>query len=137
MRHPGKEPWVPLRPRRSVKVGAWSEIMNESIDWKSAVAFSVKDPQKGVLIRGRCVALFAALVFANLPAMATAQSSSCPGIHMNILNIKNSARTVACALFDSPVGFPYRDRNLRIRVSGLYLYDQREGRRSRSHPHDG
>ena len=34
------------------------------------------------------------------------QSSSCPGIHVKILNIRNSSGTVACALFDSPVGFP-------------------------------
>jgi len=57
----------------------------------------------------RCVALFAVLVFANLPPVAFAQSSSsppCPGIHVKILNIRNSAGTVDCALFDSPVGFP-------------------------------
>jgi uncharacterized protein (DUF2141 family) len=53
----------------------------------------------------RCVALFAVLVFANLPAVAFAQSS-CPGIHVKILNIRNSTGTVDCALFDSPVGFP-------------------------------
>jgi uncharacterized protein (DUF2141 family) len=80
--------------------------MNESIDWKSVVAFTVKDPQKGVLMWVRCVALLAVLVFANLPVTVSAQSSSCPGIHINILNIENSTGTVACALFDSPVGFP-------------------------------
>jgi uncharacterized protein (DUF2141 family) len=52
----------------------------------------------------QCVALFAVLVFANLPAVAFAQSS-CPGIHVKILNIGNSTGTVDCALFDSPVGF--------------------------------
>ena len=55
--------------------------MNESIDWKSAVAFTVKDQGKGVLMRFRCVLLFAGLVFANFPATALAESSSCPGIH--------------------------------------------------------
>ena len=81
--------------------------MNESIDWKSAVAFTVRDPERGVLIRVRCVALFAVLVFAGLPAaLAQSPSSSCIGIHMNILNIRNSTGTVACALFDSPAGFP-------------------------------
>src|SRR5581483_10080148 len=55
----------------------------------------------------RCVALFAVLVFANLLPVAFAQSSSpCPGIHVKILNIRNSDGTVACALFDSPAGFP-------------------------------
>ncbi len=53
------------------------------------------------------VALFAVLVFANLLPVAFSQSSStCPGIHVKILNIRNSTGTVDCALFDSPVGFP-------------------------------
>jgi uncharacterized protein (DUF2141 family) len=80
--------------------------MNESIDWKCAVAFTVKDQGKGVLMRVRCVLLFVGLVFANFPAAALAESSSCPGIHVNILNIRNSTGTVACALFESPDGFP-------------------------------
>ncbi len=54
----------------------------------------------------RCSAWFAVLAFATLPAVAFAQSSSCPGIHVKILNIRNSTGTVDCALFDSPVGFP-------------------------------
>jgi uncharacterized protein (DUF2141 family) len=49
--------------------------------------------------------LFAVLVFAHLPAITFAQSS-CPGIHVKILGIRNSAGTVACALFKGPDGFP-------------------------------
>ena len=79
--------------------------MNESTIRKSAVASSVKDPEMRVPMGVRCVALCAVLVFANLPAIAFSQSS-CPGIHVKILNIKNSTGTVACALFESPVGFP-------------------------------
>jgi uncharacterized protein (DUF2141 family) len=73
---------------------------------KSVVGFTVKDPEKGVLMRVRCVALFAVLVFAILPAAALAQSSSCPSIHVKVLNIRNSTGTIGCALFESPVGFP-------------------------------
>ena len=80
--------------------------MNESIDQKSAVASTVKDPEMGIPMGVRCVVLFAVLVFASLPALAFAQSSSCPGIHVKILNIRNSTGTVDCALFDSPVGYP-------------------------------
>ena len=54
----------------------------------------------------RCGVLFAVLVYVNFPAIAFAQSSSCPGIHVKILNIRNSTGTVDCALFDSPEGFP-------------------------------
>lgn len=50
-------------------------------------------------------AWFAALIFVNLSAAVSAQSP-CPGIHVKVLNIKNSTGTVVCALFESPVGFP-------------------------------
>ena len=79
--------------------------MNESTIRKSAVASTVKDPEMRIPMGIRCVVLYAVLVFANLPAIAFAQSP-CPGIHVKILNIKNSTGTVDCALFNSPVGFP-------------------------------
>ncbi len=79
--------------------------MHESINRKSAVASSIKDPEMEIPMGVRCVALFAVLVFANLPAIVFAQSL-CPGIHVKILNIRNNIGTVACALFESPVGFP-------------------------------
>jgi len=47
----------------------------------------------------------AALLLATLPPDAGSQPS-CPGIHVKILNIKNSSGTVACALFEAPEGFP-------------------------------
>jgi uncharacterized protein (DUF2141 family) len=44
-------------------------------------------------------------VFANPAAIAFSQSS-CPGIHVKILSIRNSTGAVACALFESAAGFP-------------------------------
>jgi len=79
--------------------------MNESIHRKSPMAFTFNDTM-GVPMGVRGVALFAVLVFASLTAVAFAQSSSCPGIHVKVLNIRNSTGTVDCALFDSPEGFP-------------------------------
>jgi uncharacterized protein (DUF2141 family) len=96
----------PIYQLLSLQSGAVSKIMNEAIDWKSAAAFTVKDAQKDALMRIRCVLLFAVLVFASHPEAGFAQSSSCPGIHVKVLNIRNSTGTVACALFDSPDGFP-------------------------------
>lgn len=55
----------------------------------------------------RCAGWFAVLMFVNFSATAFAQSP-CPGIHVKILNIRNSTGTVACALFDLPVGFPVK-----------------------------
>jgi len=80
--------------------------MKESIDQKSAVASTVKDPEMRVPMGVRCVVFLVVLVFANLTAVVFAQSSSCPGIHVKVLNIRNSTGTVDCALFDSPGGFP-------------------------------
>ena len=51
------------------------------------------------------VALFAVLVLTHLPTVVFAQAS-CPGIHVQVLNIRNSTGTVDCALFESPEGFP-------------------------------
>lgn len=55
--------------------------------------------------RVRSIALGAVLMFASLPAIVFAQPS-CPGIHVRILDIRNSTGTVACALFESSEGFP-------------------------------
>jgi len=44
-------------------------------------------------MRMRCVLLFAVLVFASHLEAAFAQASSCPGIHIKILNIRNSTGT--------------------------------------------
>jgi uncharacterized protein (DUF2141 family) len=52
------------------------------------------------------VVWLAVWVLANLPTLILAQSSSCPGIHVQILNIRNSTGTVDCALFDAPIDFP-------------------------------
>ncbi len=79
--------------------------MNASTTRKSAVASTVKDSAMRVRMEVRCIAVFAVLVFASLPAIALAQSP-CPGIHVKILDIRNSTGAVACALFESPEGFP-------------------------------
>jgi len=79
--------------------------MNEPVIWKSKVTSTVRRPQIWISIGVRFVAWIAVLMFANLPAPALAESP-CPGIHVKILNIKNSTGTAACALFESPEGFP-------------------------------
>lgn len=79
--------------------------MHASTLQKSAADSTVKYPETRVSPGMRCVALCTALVLANLSPSAFAQSS-CPGIHVRILNIKNSTGTIACALFESSTGFP-------------------------------
>lgn len=79
--------------------------MSESTNRKPALPSTVRHPLTRLPMGARCVALWLVLVFANLPAIVFAQSS-CPGIHVKILNIRNSTGAVACALFESPAGFP-------------------------------
>lgn len=49
--------------------------------------------------------MLALLMLTGLPAAAVPQPA-CPGIHVNILDIRNSRGSIACALFESPAGFP-------------------------------
>lgn len=79
--------------------------MNASSTPKFAVASAVTDLKKICRMTFRCGVLCAVLIFASLPATTFAQAS-CPGIHVKILNIKNSTGAVACALFESSTGFP-------------------------------
>jgi uncharacterized protein (DUF2141 family) len=81
------------------------KIMSESTNRKSTLASTVRHPVTRFPMGVRCAALWVVLIFANLPAIVFAKSS-CPGIHVEILNIKNSTGAVACALFESPAGFP-------------------------------
>ena len=80
-------------------------MINKSTIRKSAVASTIRHPVTRVRMAVRCAAWFTVLMFANLSAIAFAQSS-CPGIHVKILSIRNSTGAVACALFESPAGFP-------------------------------
>jgi len=77
--------------------------MHASIHRKPALATTAKGLKRS--ISARCLAWFGVLLCAMLPAIALAQSS-CPGIHVKILNIKNSTGGIACALFESSEGFP-------------------------------
>ncbi len=83
-------------------VGVVLKNVNESIIRRPHAVSTVKDSDS--LVRRGVLALFAVLLFANLPA-AFAQSP-CPGIHVDILEIRNSTGTIDCALFSSPDGFP-------------------------------
>ncbi len=77
--------------------------MDELNSRKPKAAFS----DKGLEIRAYIGVLYTALcIVLMLVIPAAFAQSSCPGIHVKILNIRNSAGTVDCALFESPIGFP-------------------------------
>ncbi len=86
-------------------VGIGITTMHESIIQKLAVTPTAKAPVRSTLRGCQWVVGLAMLLFVTLPNIALAQSP-CPGIHVRILNIRNSTGTVDCALFESPAGFP-------------------------------
>lgn len=80
--------------------------MSEANHGKSVLASTARYRVRRVCSMGvRCVALYAVLLFASLPAITVAQSSY-PGINVKVQGIRNSTGTVDCALFESPEGFP-------------------------------
>jgi len=80
--------------------------MSESINCKSVLASTVRHPAVTLPpLRARLVALLTVLIVGTLPSITFAQSS-CPGIHVKILDIRNSTGAVACALFKTSEGFP-------------------------------
>jgi len=79
--------------------------MSESTNRKSTLAYTIRHPVMWFSMDVRCVVFWAVLVFVNLPTVVFAQSS-CAGIQVTIPNIENSTGVVACALFESPAGFP-------------------------------
>ena len=99
------------------------KTMNESTIRKLAVASTVKDPEKRIPMGVLCVALCTALLFANLHTIAFAQSS-CNGIHVKILDIKNSTGMIACALFESPDGFPVEYLRFATNIMAIKIRDK-------------
>jgi uncharacterized protein (DUF2141 family) len=50
--------------------------------------------------------------------------ASCAGIHVTILNIRNSLGSVDCALFNSPSGFPADTLRSALRLSAMKVPDR-------------
>ena len=63
------------------------------------------EPRLRVIMELQSLARRAGFALSTLPALALGQSN-CPGIHVKIMNIRNSTGSIACALFESPEGFP-------------------------------
>jgi uncharacterized protein (DUF2141 family) len=61
-----------------------------------------------------------ALVIIVACVMGTAHAS-CPGIHITLLNLRNSIGTVDCALFDSPSGFPADTLRSAVRLVAMKI----------------
>jgi uncharacterized protein (DUF2141 family) len=68
-------------------------------------------------------AFWAALLLAGIAGEVSAQSW--PGIHVTVLNIRNSAGAVACALFESPDGFPTEFLRFATRIMVMRVRDTR------------
>lgn len=71
----------------------------------------------------RCAAGWAVIWLAQLPVGAQADAP-CPGIHVKILDIRNSTGAVACALFESSVGFPTEYLHAASRIMVIKVRDR-------------
>ena len=78
------------------------ETMNGST---TVVASPARNPRPQAARGWLSVAWIAMLASVGIPGLASA-GGPCTGIHVRILDIKNSKGNVACALFESPAGFP-------------------------------
>jgi len=56
---------------------------------------------------------------------SSASAQSWPGIHVTILDIRNSTGAVACALFESPEGFPTEFLRFATRIMVMRIRDTR------------
>ena len=75
-------------------------------------------------MKARRMVTIALLAGASLAGTALAQSP-CPGIHVKILDIRNSTGTVACALFEAPTGFPIEFLHYSTNVMVIKIRDTR------------
>jgi len=79
--------------------------MNEPCIFRSTLSLWFSGLQVCISMWGRYAAFLSRLVLVTLPGLAFSQTP-CPGIHVKILDLKNSTGGVACALYESPEGFP-------------------------------
>lgn len=85
-------------------------------------AAAARPPAGPATRRRRWAACFLLLV-ALLPANLLAQPA-CPGIHVKILDIRSSTGAVACALFESAVGFPTEYLQAATRIMVIKVRDR-------------
>ena len=75
-----------------------------------------------VCVSARCVAVCTALTSSLIPPLGVARSP-CTAIHVKILGIRNSTGTIACALFESPAGFPTKFLRSAINIMVIRIRD--------------
>ncbi len=103
--------------------GSKRKIMNASTIRNSARIPGGNGTRRRLPLRVRCASLFPALLLGAFSPAVLAQSS-CPGIHVKILDIKNSTGAVACALFESPDGFPNEYLRSATRIMFIKVRDR-------------
>ncbi len=95
---------VGWHPAKQVEATRWfmSKLIGRTLARGPGMA---GHPVKRASMGSGAVAMCAVLMLAYVPAIAVAEPA-CTGIHVNVLDIRNSTGKVACALFESPEGFP-------------------------------
>jgi len=60
----------------------------------------------------------------TVACMAGTARAACAGLHVTVLNIRNSLGSVDCALFNSPSGFPTDTLRSALRLSAMKVPDR-------------
>ena len=97
-------------------------VLSESANPRPLLAARMMHPVARGSLQFWCLKLCAVSMLASFPASLFAQSS-CPGIQVNILDIRNSAGSVACALFEAPEGFPERFLEFATNITMIKIQD--------------
>lgn len=98
--------------------------MSESVDQQVTLTAPVNHLAGRFSMGMRHLSVCALLVLAHPAAIAVAEEP-CPGIHVTILDIRNSTGKVACALFESSEGFPKEFVKSATNIAMLQIQDTR------------
>jgi uncharacterized protein (DUF2141 family) len=77
----------------------------ERFSARPSVGSKIRISETSVVLAARYLARLIALMVFIFPVLTQAVMA-CQGIHVKVLGIRNSKGTIACALFESPGGFP-------------------------------
>ncbi|MFI9652657.1 DUF2141 domain-containing protein [Guyparkeria halopsychrophila] len=98
--------------------------MSESVDQQCTLTSTVADLAGRVPMGLRYITVCGLLAVAHPPAIALAEEPYA-GIHVTILDIRNSTGKVACALFESSEGFPKEFVKSATNIGMLEIKDTR------------
>lgn len=96
--------------------------MRQPANGWSALTLTVRQMLARLIPGLQGVACWLLLGLASFPTVVLAQPA-CPGIHVTILDIRNSTGAIACALFESAEGFPAEVLSFATHIAMMEIRD--------------